>query len=183
MGEVKSNGIEPQFNRAVKIDFKDERNTSNAGVVLLRDIDNRLDIINAITTKMVDPRRQDLIRYPLGELIRERTFAMATGYSAQDDVDRLAHDPALLAAVWNRTGDHVLDERLASQPTQSRLLQMIANSNQNRNALGDGLADSLRRYVITCVVAGGLQHSEGSLFNPVLEPEFRSSRAKSKDST
>jgi hypothetical protein len=32
---------------------------------------------------------------------------MAMGFSAQDDVDRLAHDPAFRIAIWNRSGDGV----------------------------------------------------------------------------
>ena len=53
---------------------------------------------------------------------------MAQGYRAQDDLDRLAHDPALKMAVWDRPGRRVLDERLASQPTQSRLLDTLATT-------------------------------------------------------
>jgi hypothetical protein len=149
MGEAKSNRLEPNFNRSVKVEFDDERVTSNAGVILLRELDDKLDITHAVAQKMCDPRRQDRIRYPLAELIRERVYAMATGFSAQDDVDRLAHDPAFRVAVWDRPGDQVIDERLASQPTQSRLIDMLANSKQNQNALRDSLSDSLRRYILT----------------------------------
>ncbi len=99
MGEAKSNQLEPNFNRAVKIEFDDERITSNAGVILIRELDDQLDIVAAIVSKMFDPRRQDRIRYPLAELVRERAYAMAVGYAAQDDVDRLAHDPAFRTAV------------------------------------------------------------------------------------
>jgi hypothetical protein len=56
---------------------------------------------------MVDTRNARAIRYQLGDLLRERIYAMAMGFSAQDDVDRLAHDPAFRIAIWNRSGDGV----------------------------------------------------------------------------
>lgn len=150
MGEAKVSSFEPEFNRSVKVEFADQRLSSNAGVLLLRQADHKLHLIESIVQRMNDPRRQDLIRYQLGDLLRERVYAMAVGYSAQDDVDRLAHDPAFRLAVWNRAGDGVLDERLASQPTQSRLLGIIANQGVNINALRDGLFQCVYRHVLAC---------------------------------
>ena len=69
-------------------------------------------------------RVADRIRYRVIELLRERLYPMALGFSAQDDVDRLAHVPAFRKAVW--------DERLASQHTQSRLVDLLADFRGNR---------------------------------------------------
>ena len=148
MGEVQGSTFEPDFNRSVKIEFTDQRITSNAGVLLLREADHQLQLINSIASGMIDRRRQDLIRYQLSDLLRERIYAMAMGYSAQDDVDRLAHDPAFRLATWNRAGDGVLDERLASQPTQSRLIGAIANERVNINALRTGLFECVQRHIL-----------------------------------
>ena len=147
MGEVKGNSFEPDFNRSVKVEFSDQRITSNAGVLLLREADCKLELISSITSKMIDTRKPEAIRYQLGDLLRERVYAMAMGYSAQDDVDRLAHDPAFRIAVWNRSGDSVIDERLASQPTQSRMLTMMAAHRTNVNALREGLFQSIHRHI------------------------------------
>src|SRR6056297_482482 len=148
MGEHQGNLFEPQFNRSVKVQSTDHRITSNAGVVLLRDAEHRLGLFDAIAKDIRDPRRPDRIRYRIDELIRERVFAMAVGCSAQDDVDRLAHDPAFRAAVWNRSGDKVADERLASQPTQSRLIGILTGQQCNLEAVRNGLADSVQRHVV-----------------------------------
>ena len=96
----------------------------------------------------IEQQHPDRIRYTIAELIRERVFAMAVGYSAQDDVDRLAHDPAFRAAVWDRNGDQVIDQRLASQPTQSRLINILTNNTANLEALRSGLSQSIERHVI-----------------------------------
>jgi hypothetical protein len=147
MGESQSNLFEPDFNRSVKVQSTDHRITSNAGVLLLREADHRLGLIPSIAKNIKDPRRADRIRYKIDELMRERVFAMALGYSAQDDVDRLAHDPAFRVAVWDRKGDQVIDERLASQPTQSRLINILTGNAANLESLRDGLASCVQRHV------------------------------------
>ena len=147
MGEVQRNLFEPTFNRAVKVQTTNQRLTSNAGVTLLREADQRLSLFAGIADKIQDPRRPDRVRYQIDELLRERVFAMSLGYSAQDDVDRLAHDPAFRVAVWNRDGDAVIDQRLASQPTQSRLIDILTMNSANLETLRDGLADSVRAHV------------------------------------
>jgi hypothetical protein len=62
------------------------------------------------------------------ELLRERLYAFALGFSRRDDADRLAHDPAFKTAAWDRPGCGVADERLASRPTSSRLVSLLAGS-------------------------------------------------------
>ena len=96
---------------------------------------------------MCDPRSQDKVRYTLPELLRERIFALALSASAQDDLDGLAHDPALRMATWDRPGEQVLDERLASQPTQSRLLDILASRSEHMEALRGALADWTERHL------------------------------------
>lgn len=148
MGDAQVNLFEPDFNRSIKVQSTDQRLTSNAGVILLRDAEHRLGMIGSIATKIHDPRDSRRIRYTMDELLRERIFAMALGYSNQDDLDRLAHDPAFRVAVWNRAGDQVVSERLASQPTQSRLIDILTNNVANLEALREGLAGSIERHVL-----------------------------------
>jgi len=139
--------FEPQFNSAVKVRVSDERITSDAGLLLLREADHRLGLTEHLATQLVDPRRQDRIRYALVELLRERLYGLAMGYSTQDDADRLAHDPAMKLAAWDRPGEQALEERLASQPTQSRLLDILTHHSSNRAALRDSLAECCARHL------------------------------------
>jgi Transposase DDE domain group 1 len=147
MGEAQEWLFEATFNRAVKVQASDERITSDAGFLLLREADHRLALTEWLAKRLVDPRRQDLIRYQLVELLRERLYALALGYSAQDDADRLAHDPAMKLAAWDRPGERTLEERLASQPTQSRLIDILTGTPGNCAALRDALAESCQRHL------------------------------------
>ena len=104
MGEARNWLFEPSFNRSIKVRRTDQRLTSDAGVLLLREADHRLGLVASLAQRMRDPRHPDKIRYSLTELLRERLYALAQGYHAQDDLDRLAHDPAFKMAVWDRPG-------------------------------------------------------------------------------
>jgi len=139
--------FEPEFNRAVKVRTTDERITSDAGLLLLREADHRLGLTEHLAGQLIDPRRPERIRYELVELLRERLYGLALGYAAQDDADRLAHDPAMKLAAWNRPGEATLEERLASQPTQSRLVDSLAHHAPNRAALRDALAECCCRHL------------------------------------
>ncbi len=147
MGEGKRPFFEPSFNRSIKVQGGDDRLTSDGGAMLLREADHRLGLIDSLCHQLSDRRQQHLIRYPLGELVRERIYGLALGYRAQDDLDRMAHDPALRMATWNRPGERVLEERLASQPTQSRLLDLLAHVGRNLEVLRRALGDWVERHL------------------------------------
>jgi hypothetical protein len=104
-------------------------------------------LLASIAENIDDPRRDDRIRYTMTELLRECVYAMALGYQAQDDLDRLAHDPAFRVAVWDRPRQNVINERLASQPTQSRLINILTASPGNLDAVRKGLAHSIERHI------------------------------------
>ena len=89
MGEPQGWLFEPSFNRSVKVTASDARLTSDGGLVLLREADHRLGISEWLAQRLDDPRNPDQIRYQLVELFA-RIYALALGYSAQDDADRLA---------------------------------------------------------------------------------------------
>ena len=113
------------FNRSVKLRAETAHVTADAGVLLLREADHRLGV-TPLAARLRDNRDKRFVRYPMAELLRERLYAFALGFSRQDDADRLAHDPAFRTAVWDRPGCEVAKERLASQPTSSRLVSLLA---------------------------------------------------------
>jgi hypothetical protein len=147
MGEARTPFFEPSFNRAIKVRSRDERLSSNGGALLLREADHRLGLVESLAARLEDPRDQRLIRYKQVELIRERLYAFALGYSAWDDADLLAQDAALRLSVWDRPGEQTLEERLGSQPTQSRLLDVLSQRKGNLEALREALSDWTERHL------------------------------------
>jgi DDE family transposase len=149
MSEAETVDFEPTFNRSIKLRSRDDRITSNAGVLLIREADHRLGLVESIARRMHDPRKQEWVRYDISELLRERIYSLCLNYRASDDVDLLAHDAVMRMAVWDRPGEHVLEERLASQPTQSRLLDILASFKGNLEAVRSALPQWIERHLRT----------------------------------
>ena len=55
MGEAKKWLGEPSFNRSVKLKGGDERLTSDAGALLLREADHRLGLTESLARRLFDP--------------------------------------------------------------------------------------------------------------------------------
>jgi len=146
MGEEQGCFWEPTFNRSIKVRLKDDRLTGDAGLLLIREGDHRLGLTASLAAEMRDPRDPDKIRYTLTELLRQRIYALVQGCSTQDDLDSLAHDVAMKMAVWDRPGAAVLNERLGSQPTHSRLLDTVADDKVNLEAMREALATWVLRH-------------------------------------
>jgi hypothetical protein len=155
MGEVQGFLFEPTFNRSVKIVKRDDALTSDAGVLLLREADHRLGLTASLASRLHDSRSKR-VRYSFVELLRERLYAQAQGYRTQDDLDQLAHDPAMKAAAWDRPGAAVVEDRLASQPSLSRWMKAITpQAPVLQNALADWILAHQRAAGPDCRVRNG----------------------------
>jgi hypothetical protein len=95
--------------------------TSDAGVLLLREIDERLRLTERLASCLVDRREPAKVRHTILGLLRQRIYQIACGYEDCNDADRLRADPALKLAV----GRAPAEDDLASQPTLSRLENMV----------------------------------------------------------
>jgi hypothetical protein len=145
MGEGHGWLFEPTFNRSIKLRLADPRLTSNAGVLPLREVDHHLGLVADLAAALTDPRDPKRVRYTVAELLRQHLYGLALGYAHQDDQDALAHDPAMRLAVWDRRGQRVLDERLASQPTDWRLIEALSTKAHGQT-LRETLAEWVRRH-------------------------------------
>jgi hypothetical protein len=90
--------------------------TSDAGALLLRQLDERLGLTSSLARCLVDRRARGKVRHKLATLLRQRIYQIALGYEDCNDADSLRGDPALKLAVGRAPGE----DDLASQPTLSR---------------------------------------------------------------
>lgn len=146
MGEAHGCLFEPTFNRSIKLRQADPRITSDAGSILLREVDHRLGLTADLAAGLIDLRSPRRRRYEMVELLRQHIYGLALGYTHQDDQDALAHDVAMKLAVWDRPGRQVLDERLASQPSDCRLVNRLSSDDQ-REVLREALPEWIARHV------------------------------------
>ena len=83
--------------RKVVTDFDGGTITSDAGGLLLREVDLAFDVIDNFTECFNDYRKQEAIEHPLRQLVAQRVFGIALGYEDLIDHDQLRYDPAIAA--------------------------------------------------------------------------------------
>ena len=81
--------------RKIHADFNGGAISSDAGGLLLREVDRRIGLIDAITNAIPDPRDPAKITHDLRTLLAQRIFAIAMGYEDGNDHQDLRHDPLL----------------------------------------------------------------------------------------
>jgi hypothetical protein len=91
--------------------------SSDGGVLLLRQMDDRLRLSEQLAALLPDARDPRKVKHDRREQLRQRLYQIALGYADCNDADRLRHDP-LLKSVCDRSPQA---EGLSSQPTLSRL--------------------------------------------------------------
>ncbi|WP_253828352.1 IS1380 family transposase, partial [Azospirillum brasilense] len=111
-------GLSPVAGKPVHAAFDGGRLTSDAGVLLLAEIDRRLGVCERLARCIEDPRAPERVQHTLAEMIRFRALLIAAGYPDANDCDALRSDPAFKMAV-GRLPESGGD--LCSQPTISRL--------------------------------------------------------------
>ena len=123
--------IELQFQRRRAVLSADaERVSSDGGVVLLRQLDERLGLTTRLTGLLGDRRDSRRVRHSRLEQVRQRVYQICLGYEDCNDADWLRHDPALRLAC------DAEDHAMSSQPTLSRFENAIGGKELNQLCRG-----------------------------------------------
>lgn len=99
-------------------DFAGGRLTSDAGGLLLREVDRRLGLTRRLSACIPDPRHPMMISHEQHTMLAQRIFGIALGYEDLNDHDTLREDP-LFALMADQRPDP--EQPLASSPTLCRL--------------------------------------------------------------
>jgi len=104
--------------KKLTVDFNGGNQSSNGGLLLLREKERALGVCRRLADTMPDRRDADRIRHAMFEMVMARVAAIACGYEDANDLDRLRHDPLMKVAVGRCPQSGA---PLASQSTISRL--------------------------------------------------------------
>jgi hypothetical protein len=104
--------------KKIQADFHGGKLTSDAGAALLREVDKRLGLINAIDGCIPDPRHRFFIVHDQKTMLAQRIMGIALGYEDLNDHQSLREDP--LFQIISERGIKA-DLPLASPPTLCRL--------------------------------------------------------------
>ena len=121
--------FESLFSKEVVADFAGGRITSDAGGLLLRELDQRYRLTEKVAGCLQDPRESHKVKHDLLTLVRQRLFAIAQGYEDNNDAATLARDP-VFKIMAGRNPETSKD--LASQPTLSRFENRVTTKDLRR---------------------------------------------------
>ena len=183
MGETQNRPFQLSFNSSLKVDFQGSRVTSDGGLVLVRELDERLGFGELIERHLADSRGKNS-QLPLADLLRQSVYSRLAGYEDLNDAERLSQDPTfrLIGSrkIWERGA--ALTSRLQSFETelltQADNLAGLAALNRELIARAETI-DSPRRVVLdmdsTEIPVYGQQeqsayngHFESTCYHPLL---------------
>jgi hypothetical protein len=110
-------GLSPVSDKTIEAAFDGGSLTSDAGVLVLREVERRLDVGGRLAACIVDDRQPGRVRHSLADVIRFRMLMIACGYEDAIDADSLRSDPGFKMAL----GRLPSAADLCSQSTISRL--------------------------------------------------------------
>ncbi len=87
--------------------------TSDAGVLLLREVDRKLGLTKEFSKHLADPRNPLFVEHTTLQMLRQRVYGLCLGYEDLNDQQTLRNDTAIQSAVEK-------DSQLASPPTLCR---------------------------------------------------------------
>ncbi len=129
------------FHKKVQVDFQGGQITSDAGILFLREIENRISLIERVASNLTDKRHPGYIKHKITQLLTQRVFQIACGYEDANDSNELRKDSAFKICC-----DQFPDSEncLASQPTLSRFENAPSRTDLYRIAqsLVDAFLDS-----------------------------------------
>src|SRR5665213_188585 len=129
MGEIQNRPFQVSFNSSLKIDFQGSRITSDAGLLLVRELDERLGLSQLISDNLSDARRGKNTQLPLPDLLRQSIYSRLAGYEDLNDAERLSQDP-----TFRLLGSEKIRDRGAALPSrlhwfETQVLTQAANLN------------------------------------------------------
>lgn len=114
--------------REVSAAFDGGKITSDAGGLLLREVDLHFGFIDQFARCFTDHRDPEAVEHPIADLLKQRIFGLCLGYEDLNDHDQLRHDPllALLVGKKDPLGQDRVRQRdrgkaLAGKSTLNRL--------------------------------------------------------------
>src|ERR1035437_4719722 len=120
VGETQKQPFQLSFKSSLRVDFQGSQVTSDGGLILVCELDERLGLSALMQRHLTDSRRDKNTQLPLADLVRQSIYSRLAGYEDVNDAERLAQDPAfrLIGSekIWERGA--ALTSRLQSFETE-----------------------------------------------------------------
>jgi hypothetical protein len=153
VGEKEKLPFQLSFNSSLRVEFQGARVTSDGGLILVRELDERLGLSALMARHLIDSRRGKNVQLLLSDLLRQSVYSRLAGYEDVNDAARLSQDPTFRligsSKIWERGA--ALTSRLQSFETEvlTQEENLAGLTALNRELIGKAEAiDSSRRVVL-----------------------------------
>jgi hypothetical protein len=154
------------------VPFQGSRVTSDGGLVLVRELDERLGLEATITEHLNDSRHGLNTPFPLPHLLRQSIHSRLAGYEDLNGVARLSTDPTfrLIASPtrWDRSAALTSTLHWFETELLTREENLVALMAVNRDAIGQAEAMDRSDCAVLDMDSGESPvhgHQEGSAYN------------------
>ena len=139
MGESGKQGFQLSFNRFLRVGFQGSRVTSNGGLILVRELDERLGFSELIDEHLTDSRANNA-RFSFADLLRQSVYSRLAGYEDVNDAERLSQDPTFRLIGSEKTWERgaALTSRLQTFETEmlAKVENFVGLARINRELIG-----------------------------------------------
>jgi Transposase DDE domain group 1 len=132
-GEADKGALRLNFDRRLMLQFRGSVITSDAGLLVYRELDETLRLTDTGADTLAEARTGKNGRHRLAGLLRQSVFGRLAGYEDVNDAERLCRDPAMRWVV----GDRAITGSAASASQMGRFETKWLSRPENLAALAD----------------------------------------------
>ena len=100
--------------KKVEVKFTMEKTSNDGGLLLLREVEKQIGLINGLAGCIKDERHQSYVEHSIKSMLTQRVMQIAAGYEDANDCNQMKDDEILKLCANQQSA-------LATQPTISRL--------------------------------------------------------------
>ena len=101
-----NDALRVNFDRKLKLEFHGLKVTSNACLLVYREIDDVFGLTDIVTYELTDNRTGRNTQRSITALLRQSVYSRLAGYEDTNDAERLSVDPAMCHVVGKRAKDN-----------------------------------------------------------------------------
>ena len=133
MGEAKKRPLRLDFDREIKLEFHGSNISSDAGLLVFRELDEKFGLTQLGGNELFDFRTGSNVRHSMTSLLRQSIYGRLAGYEDLNDADRLSVDPVMRRIV----GGRAIDKQAASTSLMGRFETDVLTDLGNLEALAN----------------------------------------------
>lgn len=114
--------------KKVQVHFDLEETSNDGGLLLLKEVDNQIGLIDRLSACLQDNRHQGYVKHSFDSMLRQRIMQIAAGYEDANDCNVLKDDQIMKVCANQQ-------QSLATQPTMSRFENQSGNKQLYKMAI------------------------------------------------